>query len=119
MKIETTHLAADFYGILDQNKLNNRDFCLAAIFDSTAAIGKGLNLTTHILENNKINVVATSSNCQSSLQTYPEKNYCAIDLYGAEDLDLQKGIDCLISKFNPKKIQIVEFKRGRENETSK
>jgi len=61
-------------------------------------------------------IVAVSES-HFSIHTWPEHNYCAIDIFCCKD-DLEASVDYLIEAFQSKKCEINTITRGKINETN-
>lgn len=114
-KIEAAHYVVDFYQI-ENKSLNNEDFCLNTLHRAIEITGqKIVNIHQHKTDT-EIIISAILSTGHCNISTWPERTYCAIDFYGCNNEDLKKGIDYLVNSFNPKKIRILELKRGYESD---
>jgi S-adenosylmethionine decarboxylase len=112
-KTEATHFVADFFDIKFPELLDDMDFCLKTVKDAIEAAGCGiLNIHTHKFQPQGISINATLSESHCAIHTWPEKGYCAIDLYGCGRAELHKGIDIFIERFQPGNTKIVKLSRG-------
>lgn len=59
-----------------------------------------------------ISGVAIIKESHFSIHTWPEYNYAAIDIFVCGQVDAYKAIPVLREGFKPKKIQVMELKRG-------
>lgn len=115
-KTEATHYVVDLYQI-ENKSIDNEDFCLDILHRAVEIAGqKIINTYKYKPDANKISIKATFLTGHCNLCTWPEQTYCAIDFYGCDGEALKKGIDCLINSLNPKKIRMMELKRGNEHD---
>lgn len=114
MDTKATHLVADLYDVARPNQLNDIAFCVAAVEEAIKIAGCTiLNIYSHKFEPQgvTINITLTESHC--TMHTWPEKGYCAIDLYGCgKDVNLKAGVDYLVKKFSPSKHKVTKLTRG-------
>lgn len=116
-KTEATHFIADFYQVKDSKLLDNLSFCLALVREAVETAGCGvLNEFSHKFEPQGISINFTLSESHCAIHTWPERGYCAIDLYGCGDSDLQAGIDVFIKRLEPVKAVVKQIKRGHEHD---
>ena len=109
---EAVHYVADFYGVENPALLDDLDYCAETILNAAKLSGWGvLNLFKHKFHPQGVSVNATLSESHCAMHTWPEKGYCAIDLYGCGDSDLAKGIDYFKKRFNPKKADIQKINK--------
>tara|TARA_B100000315_G_C14413192_1_gene511970 strand:- start:272 stop:724 length:453 start_codon:yes stop_codon:yes gene_type:complete len=59
-----------------------------------------------------ISGVAILGESHMSIHTWPEHDYAAIDVFMCGSLDPQKSVPVLKEGFQPKRIQVMEIKRG-------
>jgi len=116
-KTEATHYVIDLYGVANSEILDDMEKCLEMI---TIAIKKAncgiLNIYTHRFSPQGLSINATLSESHCTIHTWPEKNYCAIDLYGCGDKpSLEKGVEYFLNTLKPEKKSIIKLKRGYEN----
>jgi S-adenosylmethionine decarboxylase len=115
---EATHYVVDFYGVENPTLLNDLEFCTKAVVNAAKVSGCGiLNVFSHKFEPQGVSVNATLSESHCAIHTWPERGYCAIDLYGCGDSDLSKGVEHFKQQFNPKKTEIQKLKRGDKHES--
>jgi len=114
---EATHYVVDFYQIKNGSLLDDMDFCLTAVKDAVNAAGCGiLNEFSHKFHPQGVSINLTLSESHCAIHTWPERGYCAIDLYGCGDVDLQAGIDLFAERFQPGKSVVQKIKRGHEHD---
>ena len=114
---EATHFIADFYEVTDPSLLDNLEFCISMIKEACIIAKCGiLNIYSHkfIPQGISINVTLSESHC--AIHTWPERKYCAIDLYGCGKADLLAGIQHMMRALRPGKAVIKQLKRGHEHE---
>jgi len=116
-KTEATHYIADFFSVKNPALLDDMEFCLMLVKEAVKIAGCGiLHIYTHKFEPQGISINATLSESHCALHTWPEKAYCAIDLYGCGRTELSKGIDHFVEKLEPKDTKIVKLLRGMLHE---
>jgi len=116
-KTEATHYVADFYQIEDQKSLDDMDFCAKTVKGAVEISGCGiLNIYQHKFSPQGLSITATLSESHCTIHTWPERGYCAIDLYGCGRANLRAGIDFFTAQFKPGKIRLIELQRGHEHE---
>lgn len=114
---EATHYVVDFYGIADAHLLDDLEFCADTVINASLVSGCGiLNVFKHKFAPQGVSVNATLSESHCAIHTWPERGYCAIDLYGCGEADLSKGVEYFKQKFNPKHSVITKLKRGVDHE---
>lgn len=114
---EATHFVVDFYQVENPQLLDDLEFCAATVIGAATISGCGiLNVFKHKFQPQGVSVNATLSESHCAIHTWPERGYCAIDLYGCGDSNLQKGVDYFIEKFKPKKSRVQKLRRGHEHE---
>ena len=114
---EATHFVVDFYQVEKPELLDDLEFCSEVVIEAATVSGCGiLNIFKHKFYPQGVSVNATLSESHCAIHTWPERAYCAIDLYGCGDSNLRKGVDLFIERFKPKKTRIQELKRGHEHE---
>lgn len=106
------HYIADFYQV-DPDLLDNIDFCMATVEGAIEAAGCDvLNSFQHKFHPQGVSINLTLSESHCAIHTWPERGYCAIDLYACGDADLDKGIAYFVDSFKPKKKVIKIIDRG-------
>jgi len=114
---EATHFVVCFYQVADPSLLDDLDYCVDTVVGAATIAGCGiLHIYKHKFNPQGVSVNATLSESHCAIHTWPERKYCAIDLYGCGDADLRKGIDYFVERFKPGKAKIQELKRGHEHE---
>jgi len=112
-KTEATHYVADFFNIKSPHLLDDMDFCLQTVRQAVEAAGCTiLNIYFHKFQPQGISINATLSESHCSIHTWPEKGYCAIDLYGCGRAELHKGIEIFKERFQPGNTKIIKLSRG-------
>jgi len=114
-KTTATHYVADFFEIENSYLLDNMDYCYQMLIIAVQLAGCGiLNVYKHKFEPQGISITATLSESHCTIHTWPEKAYCAIDLYGCGRSDLSKGIQYFEECLKPKNTKITVLKRGHD-----
>lgn len=112
-KTAATHYVVDFFDVKHPELLDDMEFCLQTVKGAILAANCGiLNIYTHKFQPQGISINATLSESHCAIHTWPEKGYCAIDLYGCGRAELHKGVDYFIAKFQPANTKIVKLSRG-------
>jgi len=94
---EATHYVIDFYQIENQSLLDDLDYCAETVIKAAELSGCGiLNVFKHKFYPQGVSINATLSESHCAIHTWPERGYCAIDLYGCGDAVLSKGVEELI-----------------------
>lgn len=105
------HVLLDFWGakkITDIKFIENAfkevaDICNASI----------LEIKLHSFgENSGITGVAILEESHMSIHTWPEINFCAIDVFMCGKCDASNAIEPLKKIFNPDKVKLKEYSRG-------
>ena len=112
LETESKHFVAEFWGV-KPDKLNNikkikKDMELAVV----KAKGHILNSFSHKFSPQGVSVVITISESHLSIHTFPESEYCAMDIYTCGKTCPDKAINYLIKEFQPKKSNVIEITRG-------
>jgi S-adenosylmethionine decarboxylase len=114
---EATHYVADFYQVENKDLLDDLEYCVETVIGAAKVSGCGiLNVFKHKFEPQGVSINATLSESHCAIHTWPERGYCAIDLYGCGDSDLSKGIEFFKQRFNPKKAEITKLSRGDKHD---
>lgn len=114
---EATHYVVDFYNVEESSLLDNLDFCKALVEDACIIAKCGiLNIFSYKFEPQGLSINATLSESHCTIHTWPEKQYCAIDLYGCGNSDLLAGIQHFSKALKPGKAVIRRIRRGHEHE---
>lgn len=112
-----THYVLDFYGVKNPDLLDDLEFCAEAVIKASEVSGCGiLNVFKYKFQPQGVSVNATLSESHCAIHTWPEKGYCAIDLYGCGDSDLSKGVDYFKKVFDPKIADVKKISRGDRHE---
>ena len=115
---EATHFVVDFYEVENPALLNDLEFCADAVINAAKISGCGiLNVFKYKFEPQGVSINATLSESHCAIHTWPERGYCAIDLYGCGGADLGKGIAYFKQKFKPNRTVIQKLKRGDKHES--
>lgn len=116
-KTEAAHYVMDLYQIANYKLLDDMDYCLSTLSKAIESVScEVLNIYQHKFSPQGISINATLSESHCAIRTWPEHAYCSIDFYSCGEKDLKKGVDCFINAFNPKKIRMIELKRGHEHD---
>ena len=110
--IESLHYILDFFSV-DTKKLNDMAFCKQMIIDACgAAKCQILNIMEHKFEPHGLTIVCILSESHCTIHTWPESNYCALDIYGCGDADLKKAADHFLDTLTPGDYNIRLIRRG-------
>jgi S-adenosylmethionine decarboxylase len=114
---EATHYVADFYGVKNPELLDDLEFCKNAVLEAATTAGCGiLHIFDHKFQPQGVSVNATLSESHCAIHTWPERAYCAIDLYGCGEADLAKGIEVFKNRFQPERAEIIKLTRGNKHD---
>jgi S-adenosylmethionine decarboxylase len=117
---EALHFILDLYDIENYEILDNKDLCLQMTLEAINKAGCGiLNIYTHKFEPQGLSINITLSESHCAIHTWPEKKYCAIDLYGCGNINLKTGIDHFINILKPQKKSVVRLERGNGSNLKK
>jgi len=110
---EGKHYILDLWGV-SSDKLDDLEFCeetvREAIRQSNCNI---LHMYTHRFTPQGLSINATLSESHCAIHTWPEKGYCAIDLYGCgENSTLDKGVQVFLKNFSPTNHKSKYIDRG-------
>lgn len=110
------HYIAEMWGVPSEY-LND----IKAIEDNmTSAVSKAkgtiLNVFSHKFSPQGVSTVITISESHLSIHTFPEHNYCAVDIYTCGMTYPEKAITHLLEHFKPKNKTILELTRGLPKE---
>ena len=113
MDTSAIHYTACFWGV-EAALLDDLDFCSKTIIRACElAECEVLNMHKHKFAPQGVSINATLSTSHCAMHTWPEENYCAIDLYGCGPPEkLSKGIAHLVEVFSPTYSQIEKKLRG-------
>lgn len=114
---QASHYVADFYGVENREILDNLEACREMVREACTIAKCGiLNIFCHKFQPQGLSINATLSESHCTIHTWPEKGYCAIDLYGCGNSDLLAGIQHFVKILKPGKSVIKRIKRGHEHE---
>lgn len=114
---EATHFVVDFYEVEDKSLLDDLEYCVETVIGAAKISGCGiLNVFKYKFQPQGVSVNATLSESHCAIHTWPERGYCAIDLYGCGDSVLSKGVEYFKQRLKPKRAEVVELKRGDKHE---
>jgi S-adenosylmethionine decarboxylase len=105
------HVLLDFWGV---KKTTDIKFIENA-FRKVALICKAniLEIKLHSFgENSGITGVAILEESHMSIHTWPETNFCAIDVFMCGQCDASNAIEPLKKIFNPDRFKLQEYSRG-------
>lgn len=112
-KTEATHYVVDFFEVEQPHLLDDMNFCLDTVTEAIRAANCGiLNIYSHKFEPQGVSINATLSESHCAIHTWPEKGYCAIDLYGCGRAELHKGIEVFAARFKPGHTKTYKLSRG-------
>lgn len=119
-KTEATHYIMDFYDNKNYYILDDAKICLDMLTKALELAKCGiLNIYTHKFTPQGLSINATLSESHCAIHTWPEKNYCAIDLYGCGSaVNLKAGVDFFLKALQPKKTKIIKLRRGYKEDAS-
>ncbi|MBZ9578627.1 adenosylmethionine decarboxylase [Patescibacteria group bacterium] len=105
------HLIAEFWnGKIIENPKEIKNILVEAVKKSE---NTPLGVTIHKFSPQGITGVVLLAESHIALHTWPEINYVAIDIFTCGKRALpSKALEYLKKKFQPKKIQVQEIKRG-------
>ncbi len=113
--IQASHYMLDFFGV-DSKKLNDIKLCRKIIEDACGIAGCTiLNIMEHKFEPHGLTIACILSESHCTIHTWPESNYCAIDIYGCGDSNLKEAVDCFVARLMPGNHSIKLIKRGDED----
>jgi len=106
-----THLLLELWGATNITSLEK---VRKALIDSTNACGASLIEIKlhHFSPNHGISGIAIIKESHLSIHTWPEFRYVAIDIFVCGKVNPYKAIPILKRTFKPKKMQLIELKRG-------
>ena len=114
---EANHYVVDFYEVEKPELLDDLEFCAEVVINASKVSGCGiLNVFKYKFDPQGVSVNATLSESHCAIHTWPERGYCAIDLYGCGDSDLMKGVEYFKECFKPKKAVIKHLRRGHQHD---
>jgi len=106
------HYVADLWDINSKLLNNLKDTKLNMIKAVKAANGTVLNVFGHKFSPQGVSVVITISESHLSIHTFPEHNFCSVDIYTCGKTKPENAIKFLLNHFKPKKSNILELERG-------
>ncbi len=105
------HVLVRLYGIA-YNLLDDLDGIRAAFEEAVEACqATVLNRFSHQFHPQGVTVVYALAESHISIHTFPENGSCAIDVYTCGTMNPMKGMQVLISHFNPIEVSIQEVNR--------
>jgi S-adenosylmethionine decarboxylase len=106
-----THLLLELWGAENITSLEKVE---KALIDSIKACGATLleMKLHHFSPNQGISGIAIIKESHISVHTWPEFGYAAIDIFVCGEINPYKAIPVLKKAFKPKKMQLMEVKRG-------
>jgi len=115
---KATHYVVCFYQVENPELLDDLEYCKNTVIDAAVAAGCGiLNIFEHKFHPQGVSVNATLSESHCAIHTWPERGYCAIDLYGCGGADLAKGIEVFKERFKPGRADITILTRGNNHDS--
>lgn len=111
MKFAGIHLIVEMWNAKHLTSLSKvREILIKSVKACKATL---LNIDLHDFSPNEgISGVAILKESHISIHTWPEYKYAALDIFVCGTVDPYKAIPVLKRGFSPKKIQVVEVKRG-------
>lgn len=104
------HLILEFWGAKNTNSVKKIEQALRdAVARSETTL---LHINLHKFSPQGVSGVAVIAESHISVHTWPEYKYAAFDVFMCGDKNPYKAVDVLKEYFNPKKIEIIEIKRG-------
>ncbi len=106
-----THLLLEFWGAENITSLEKVKKALIASVNACGATL--LKIKLHRFSPNQgISGIAIIKESHLSIHTWPELGYAAIDIFVCGEVNPYKAIPVLKKAFKPKKMQLLELKRG-------
>jgi len=113
------HYIAEMW-LVDSDKLDNIVEIETKMKEAVnEARGTILNAFSHKFSPQGVSTVITISESHLSIHTFPEANYCAVDIYTCGNTDAHKAIEHLLNHFKPGKSNVIELTRGLPNDIVK
>ena len=106
------HLIAEFWHakVIEEPKEIERILILAAEHARSTA----LRFSSHKFSPHGVTAFVLLAESHLSIHSWPEINYLAIDIFTCGDFSLpHRALEYLREVYQPKRIEIKEFKRGR------
>ena len=113
MMTRSIHVLCEIYGV-EFDRLNNRKFLEQVLTD--AALEAGAEVREVAFQNfspQGVSGVVIISESHLTIHTFPEENYCAVDIFTCGDkIDPMDACNYLLNVLQAKKSFIKEFERG-------
>lgn len=110
IKYAGTHLLLEFWGA---KNINSVKIIKKALTEAVQACQATLlKIELHKFSPQGVSGVAMIAESHISIHTWPEYQYVAIDIFMCGDKDPYKAIGPLKKNFQPKKVEVIEMKRG-------
>lgn len=110
------HLILEFWGAKNLDSIQKIKKALTEAVK--AARATLLKIDLHKFSPQGVSGVAVIAESHISIHTWPEKKYAALDIFMCGRSDPYKSVDVLKKYFQPRRVKIIEIKRG-EYETKK
>jgi S-adenosylmethionine decarboxylase len=105
------HVLLDFWGVKEAMNLKFIESAFREVADICNA--NILDIRLHSFgENSGITGVAILEESHMSIHTWPEIDFCAIDVFMCGKCDASNAIEPLKKIFNPHKFELKEYSRG-------
>jgi len=112
LNTKSKHFVAEFWGVKPEKLNDIKKIQQDMEFAVKKAKGTILNSFGHKFSPQGVSVVITISESHLSIHTFPEKGYCAMDIYTCGKTLPDKAIEYLKEQFSPKKANVIEIIRG-------
>lgn len=112
-----THLLIEFWEAEELDSLKTVEAAFTEAVEACGATLLEIRLH-HFSPFGGVSGVAVLKESHMSIHTWPEFGYAAIDVFMCGQVDPGKSIDVLKRYFKPKKVQIMEIKRGIFDDTT-
>ncbi len=111
IKYAGIHLIIEIWGACNLNSLSKiKKILTEAVKACQATL---LKIDLHKFSpNGGISGIAIIKESHISIHTWPEYDYAALDIFVCGTINPYKAIDIIKKGFRPKKLQVVEVKRG-------
>lgn len=110
IKYAGTHLLLEFWGA---KNIDSVRIIKKALTEAVRACQATLlKVELHKFSPQGVSGVAMIAESHISIHSWPEYQYLAIDIFMCGDKDPYKAIDVLKKIFQPKKVDVIEMKRG-------
>ena len=111
IKYAGNHILLEFWGAKDINSISAVKKALTQAIKACGATL--LKIELHKFSPQGVSGVAIIAESHISIHTWPEYNYTAIDIFTCGDkVDPYQAVNTLKKILKPKKIEVVEIKRG-------